>query len=614
MKKNAYEFFTPSEIKPGGWLKQQLQIQAQGLSGNLDKVWPDIRDSAWIGGNREGWERVPYWLDGFIPLAWLLDDADLKARAAKYMDAIMDAQNEDGWICPCKPEQRDTYDTWAALLMSKVLMVYAVSAGSERAEKALYRMMKQFFTFLDCHTLRDWGATRWFEGVVPALWLYDRRHEEWILDYCNKLCYGGTDWKKIMKSGIWENQKTGWNYYSHVVNLGMMLKSDALMSRINGGDPNVFARSALNHLLKNHGMAVHHFSGDECLHGSSPLAGSELCGVVEAMYSYETLFSVSGNPEWLDCLDNLAFNALPATVSPDMWTHQYDQMSNQVCCTRITGQSIFRTNGTYSHVFGLEPNYGCCTANFNQGFPKYAWSTFLKAPDGIVCGALAPAAVSTEICQTPVTVELQTNYPFGQSLTYTVTTEKPIEFALYLRIPGTAASATVDGKSVLPGTLVPLRKTWTGKTEIRIELTFETRMEARKHGLYTVWRGPLLYALPIGEKKTPVEYVSGGVERKFPYCDYNIEPTSAWNYGFAGDAAQMVPGSQPIDKQFVFTPDHPPVWLDVPMCPISWDYHDGYCAALPKSNRPIGPVHTMRLIPYGCTNLRITETFKAKIK
>ena len=57
----------------GGWLRRQLEIQANSLSGNLDKMWPDIQDSAWIGGDREGWERVPYWLDGFIPLAYLLE-------------------------------------------------------------------------------------------------------------------------------------------------------------------------------------------------------------------------------------------------------------------------------------------------------------------------------------------------------------------------------------------------------------------------------------------------------------------------------------------------------------------------------------------------------------
>ena len=62
MKK--WELYTSNEIKPEGWLRRQLEIQADGLSGNLHKVWPDIADSMWIGGSCSGWERVPYWLDG----------------------------------------------------------------------------------------------------------------------------------------------------------------------------------------------------------------------------------------------------------------------------------------------------------------------------------------------------------------------------------------------------------------------------------------------------------------------------------------------------------------------------------------------------------------------
>ena len=84
-----WKFYTSNELKPKGWLKRQLEIQANGLSGNLDKMWPDIRDSAWIGGDREGWERVPYWLDGFIPLAYLLENEDMISRARKYIDAII---------------------------------------------------------------------------------------------------------------------------------------------------------------------------------------------------------------------------------------------------------------------------------------------------------------------------------------------------------------------------------------------------------------------------------------------------------------------------------------------------------------------------------------------
>lgn len=128
MKK--WNLYTSKEIKPKGWLKRQLEIQAEGLGGNLDKIWRDVRDSSWIGGNYDGWERVPYWLDGFIPLAYLLENEDMIKRAKRYIDAIISRQKPDGWICPCEESDRKEYDTWAVFLITKVLVVYYESSGT----------------------------------------------------------------------------------------------------------------------------------------------------------------------------------------------------------------------------------------------------------------------------------------------------------------------------------------------------------------------------------------------------------------------------------------------------------------------------------------------------
>src|SRR4028118_1969600 len=85
-------------VRPLGWLRNQLRIQADGLSGHLDEFWPDVANSKWIGGDAEGWERGPYWLDGVVPLAFLLDDAGLKAKVRRWMDYILSHQHEDGWL------------------------------------------------------------------------------------------------------------------------------------------------------------------------------------------------------------------------------------------------------------------------------------------------------------------------------------------------------------------------------------------------------------------------------------------------------------------------------------------------------------------------------------
>ena len=51
-------------IHPDGWLLDQLQRQASGLTGHLDEVYASVvgPDNAWIGGEGDTWERGPYWI------------------------------------------------------------------------------------------------------------------------------------------------------------------------------------------------------------------------------------------------------------------------------------------------------------------------------------------------------------------------------------------------------------------------------------------------------------------------------------------------------------------------------------------------------------------------
>lgn len=58
--------------------------------------------------------------------------------------------------------------------------------------------------------------------------------------------------------------------------------------------------------------------------------GSELCTVVETMFSFEIMFSILGERSFAERVELLAYNALPATITPDMWAHQYLQQSNEM--------------------------------------------------------------------------------------------------------------------------------------------------------------------------------------------------------------------------------------------------------------------------------------------
>lgn len=600
--------FTTKEVKPKGWMRRQLEIQAKGLAGNLDKVWPDVADSSWIGGQHEAWERVPYWLDGFVPLAYLLEDEDMIARAKKYIDAILSRQRPDGWLCPCDDKKRANYDTWALILISKVLVLWYDCSGDARIPDALYRAMKQFDKHTNGNMILRWGSARWFEILFALYRLYEWYPEDWIIGLCDKMAVMGLDWKGIFKRWHYEKPRFGvgaWSFLHHVVNQAMMLKSDALYSLRTGEDPEAFVNEALSMLMNAHGQPYGSFSGDECVAGKSPIQGTELCAIVEEMFSYETLLSITGNPTWGDRTEFLAFNALPATCSPDMWTHQYDQLANQNACRIMPREVVqFTTNKGEAHLFGLEPEFGCCTANMGQGWPKFALSAFMKSESGIASTVLVPAAVKTQIGGTDVEIELATRYPFRSTLTYTVRTAAPVSFPFSIRIPGFAKSAKIDGKNVKTGEFAVLDREWSGETTVTVELDFATEMTEGFDGMFSVTRGPLLYALPIGEEWHLREYEKNGVMRKFPYCDYEILPTTPFAYGFAEDSFTYVE-SEP-EAEFLFSPEGAPVALEAMLAPVAWGEENGHCKASPDSRVANGAAEKLCLIPYGCTSLRMS--------
>ena len=618
--------FTPlplGTIRPQGWLRDQLRTQADSLSGHLDEFWPDVRDSQWFGGDSEAWERAPYWLDGLIPLAYVLDDADLKAKVTRYVSYILDHQEDDGWLGPrtmvaaAGRAASAHYDIWAQLLVTKVLVQYHDATGDSRALEALEKNLRMLDRHIDGGPLFNWGQFRWFEVLIAIYWLYERSGDTWLFDLAVKLHAQGFDWASFFAR--WPvthpTPKGRWNYMGHVVNNAMAIKAHALWWRLSG---EVRDRDAVHDIVakldQHHGMVTGVFTGDECLAGKRPTQGTELCAVVEHAFSLEILLSVFGDPAWGDRLEKILYNALPATFSPDMWSHQYDQQVNQVECS-VRENRLWNTNGPASNTFGVEPNYGCCTANLSQGWPKFAAHLWMRTEDdGLAAVAYAPSSVETTIKGIPVTVTLETGYPFRDTLTVTVQAQSAVAFPLLLRIPAWAEGATLDtpeGKTrPQPGTFALIEREWSGTTQLALTLPMSPRLSRRYNGAVAIERGPLVYALQIGEDWRRIN--EDAPYRELPHADWEIYPTTPWNYALQVDESTLAEdvtfGEEPIGKR-PFSPDSAPVHATaygrrVP----EWQIENGSAADAPTS--PVStsePLEEVILIPYGCTNLRITE-------
>lgn len=604
-------------IRPRGWLARQLRIQADGLSGHLDEFWPDVAESGWIGGSAEGWERGPYWLDGVVPLAYLLDDERLKGKVRRWVEEILARQRADGWLGPIQSDSQYTtypaYDPWPTFVALKALTQYADATGDQRVVTAIERNLQRLAALLAETPLFQWGKSRWADLVLTVHWLYDRTGEDWLLDLAAVAHEQGYDWGAHFADFAWQGkiEKAQAQQSTHVVNNAMAVKTEGVWYRQSGDERDRQAvYQTMDMLDTYHGQATGVLAGDEHYAGKNPSQGTELCAVNEYLFSLETLLPVLGDPALADRLESITFNALPATFSPDMWAHQYDQQANQVICC-IAEDRIYTTNGPYSNIFGLEPNYGCCTANLSQGWPKFAAHLWMTTADGgLAAVAYAPSRVAATLGGQQVQVDLVTDYPFAETLVFTVHTEKQAAFPLRLRIPGWAEGAEVHVNNepvakAQAGAFYDVGRSWHDGDTVTLRLPMRLRVDRGYHNSIVIRRGPLVFSLLIGESWQKLR----GEE---PHADWEVRPTTPWNYALQIDPARpeaaLRTEIRPVGES-PFSPEGAPIRLKVRGRRVpGWTIEHNAAGLLPES--PVAssePLEELTLIPYGCSNLRVTE-------
>jgi uncharacterized protein len=604
-------------VRPAGWLRDQLQIQASGLSGHLDETWADVGpNSGWLGGSGESWERGPYFLDGLVPLAYLLDDARLKSKAQKYIDWTLTHQAADGMIGPASNN-----DWWPRMVMLKVLEQYQEATGDPRVIPVLTRYFAHQLEALSARPLRDWGKFRWQDNALAVIWLYNRNGDPKLLDLVRLLHQQGHDWQAqytdfqytqpITPEFIKLNEGQGLGdvaLSTHGVNNGQAIKAAAVWWLVSGQPAD---RDGVHTMLaaldKYHGLPNGMFSCDEHFAGRNPSQGSELCTVVETMFSLEQSLAILGDASLGHRLEKIAFNALPGTLTDDMWAHQYNQEPNQVECS--LHHKPWTTDGPESNLFGLEPNFGCCTANFSQGWPKFAASLWMASADnGLVVAAYSPCEVDTAIGTTRIRLHEETGYPFHGKVKITVNPASPLQFPLKLRIPSWASNSSIriNGKSQPTpeaASFVRIERFWKNGDIVELEFPVQPRLIRGFNESVSIERGPLVLSYPIAESW--VKLRDRGMT-----ADWQVFPASSWNYTLAVNAttvAELQTKESPVGTTpFALKAAAVQVEVEARQLP-SWRAVDGVADPVPASPVSSGePTQKITLVPYAAAKLRIT--------
>lgn len=601
-------------ITPRGWLRQQLELDAEGLCGRMPEVSDYLvyEGNGWVDARSDtGWEEVPYWLRGFGDLGYVLGDTRITALALKWINGILTSQSADGWFGP--PRLRTSLDggpdMWPHMPLLNALQSYHEYTQDARVLPFLTRYFAFQETVPAAQFAKSWAGVRWGDTLETLFWLYNRTGQASLLDLAKKIHAHSADYVNGIPT--WHN-----------VNLAQGFREPAeygLLSR----DPCHLAATVRNYetLMDKYGqMPGGGFAGDEnCRPGyGDPRQGFETCGIVEFMHSFQMLTRMTGDPVWADRCEELAFNSLPAALDAAHKGTHYITSANSVQLDNLPKGRDFANDWPMQAYMPGVHNYRCCPHNYGMGWAYYAQELWLATADNGLCASLyAASTVKAKVgsgAGTPVAITQETEYPFGDTVHLTVQAPHTVRFPLHLRIPRWCESPTVriNGKPVSvqagPSSFVVLERAWKNGDTVTLHLPMQTavRVWEKNSNSVSVSHGPLTFALTPSEQWHQI----GGTAR---WPEYEVLPRSTWNYGLALNAARpgtsfdvlrkaIPPGTNP------WTLEGAPVELRARARKIAaWtaDSHHVVRPLQPSPARTDAPLETITLIPMGAARLRI---------
>lgn len=624
-------------IKPEGWLKEQLNRMRTGMTGHLDTVYEKVmgKRNGWLGGDGDVWERGPYWIDGLLPLAYILEDKELIKKVQPWIEWALASQKEDGYFGPDTDReyedglQRDnSHDWWPKMVVLKIMQQYYSATNDPRVIDFMTKYFKYQLAQLPDNPLGKW--TFWAEqragdNLAVVYWLYNITGDSFLLDLGHLLHKQAFNW-----TDVFLNQNHLYRQNSmHCVNLGQGFKEPVIYYQQNKDPKQLEAVNKAADMIRNTiGLPTGLWAGDELIRFGDPTYGSELCTAVEMMFSLEEIIKITGDMRWADYLERVAYNALPTQSTDNYDARQYYQQTNQVEITKKI-RNFSTPHDDTDILMGVLTGYPCCTSNMHQGWPKLAQNLWYATVDnGLAALVYAPSNITTEVADgIPVYIEENTSYPFEETIRFKISfpdkKNKKATFPLHLRIPGWCKDPIVqiNGNTVsaemFADQVMKINREWNDQDELIVEFPAQINVSYWYAGAAVIERGPLVYALKMDEQWTKKEFSES--EKQYGDWYYEVTSSSPWNFSLLRENLNR----ENLNKAFIvekketisaypWTLQDAPITIKTKARKIpSWQLYNGsagpinYLAQLLNDVSP--EVEEIELIPYGCTTLRITE-------
>lgn len=623
-------------IKAEGWMQEQLIRMKNGMTGNLDKIYEKVMGprNGWLGGDGDVWERGPYWIDGLLPLAYLLDDDGLKEKVKPWIEWTLASQKPNGYFGPDtdRPYERglqrsNAHDWWPKMVMLKIMQQHYSATGDQRVINFMTQYFKYQLAELPKTPLGNWtfwGAQRGGDNLMMVYWLYNITGEPFLLELGELIHKQTFNWTDVFLNQNHLSRQLS----MHCVNLAQGFKEPVVYYQQNKEQKQIDAvKKAVIDIRRTIGLPTGLWGGDELLRFGEPTTGSELCTAIEMMFSLEEMLEITGDVQWADYLERVAYNALPTQITDDFSARQYYQQTNQVAATREWREFTTPHDDT-DVIFGELNGYPCCTSNMHQGWPKLVQNLwYATADNGIAALVYGPSNVKAKVAN-GITVQIkeETNYPFDEAINFKFSfadkKTKKAFFPFHLRIPEwcKAAIIRINGEVVnadnYSGEITKISREWQQGDVLTIELPMEITSSEWYSRAAVIERGPLVYALKMNEQWEKKTF--GPEEQDYGQWYYEVTSDSQWNYGLMEDdlKPQNIKQKFTIEKKntvaaYPWNVENAPIVIKTKGYPVKgWKIDRGSTGKVPyytQQGGDFGEAQDIELIPYGCTTLRITE-------
>jgi hypothetical protein len=624
-------------IKPQGWILKYLELQRDGLTGQLGEIsaWLDKSNNAWYsteGKGDYGWEEVPYWLKGYGNLGYILKDDKIIAETKLWLNKVFDSQRSNGYFGPSITEadiQRNknlTQDLWPNMLILWTMQSYYEFSNDARVLPFMTNYFKWQLTVPDDKLLEIyWENSRGGDNLLSIYWLYNRTGEKWLLDLATKIHKNTANWQQKDNLPNWHN-----------VNIAQCFREPATYFMQSKDSSSLKATYDDFYLIRNlygqvpGGM----FGSDENSRKGydDPRQAVETCGMVEQIASDEILMSITADPMWADNCENVAFNTYPAAVMPDFKALRYLTAPNMVVSDSRNHAPGIDNSGPFLMMNPFSSR--CCQHNHAQGWPYYSEYLWMATPDNGVAATMynsSEVTVKVGNQNNLVTLKQITNYPFDELIKIEVNTTSNVIFPLYLRIPNWSKTVNVSVNGITQavnfesGSYVKIEKEWKQGDLVELELPMQLKKNTweRNKNSVSINYGPLTFSLKIEEsyKEMDSKKSAIGDSKWQPNADqskwksYEIYPLSMWNYGLSLNNQPLESQFEVIKKawltnNFPFTQESVPIFLKTKGKIIpEWILDkNGLCDLLPQSPVEVSSKEQdIELIPMGAARLRISS-------